>query len=58
MMLIGSIFLADKFGLVALIAKGYPAIGWIILVIYVLPLLTYGSWRLWKRRSALRPAAA
>jgi uncharacterized membrane protein YkvI len=55
-LLVGSIFLADRFGLVALIAKGYPAVGWIILAIYVLPLMTYGVWRLWKRRG-LEPAA-
>ena len=39
-------FLADRFGLVMLIARGYRALAYIILAIYVLPLLTYGVWRL------------
>jgi uncharacterized membrane protein YkvI len=56
-LLVGSIFLADRFGLVALIAKGYPVFGWLILAIYVLPLMTYGVWRLWKRRGAKLAAA-
>jgi uncharacterized membrane protein YkvI len=41
-----SVFLADRFGFVALIANGYRAFGWIILAVYVLPLLTIGLWRL------------
>ncbi|MDB5366447.1 MAG: hypothetical protein JWM77_2374 [Rhodospirillales bacterium] len=48
--LIGSVFLADRFGLVALIAQGYRALAYIFLTIYVLPLLTYGVWRLWRGR--------
>jgi uncharacterized membrane protein YkvI len=48
--LIGSVFLADQFGLVALIAQGYRALAYIFLAIYVLPLLTYGVWRLWRGR--------
>ena len=51
-LLVGSIFLADRFGLVELIAKGYPKFGWLILAIYVLPLMTWGMWRLWKGRRA------
>ena len=54
--LIGSIFIADRFGLVALIARGYRALAWLFLVVYVLPLLTVGVWRL--RRNALRPLVA
>jgi uncharacterized membrane protein YkvI len=50
-LLVGSIFLADRFGLVALIAKGYPKFGWAILAIYVVPLMTFGVWRLWKGRN-------
>lgn len=49
-LLIGSIFVADRFGLVALIAKGYRALAWMFLVVYVLPLMTIGAWRLWKTR--------
>ncbi|GIL39349.1 hypothetical protein [Roseiterribacter gracilis] len=49
--LIGSVFLADRFGLVALIAQGYRALAYIFLTIYVLPLLTYGVWRLRKEKT-------
>ena len=54
--LVGSIFIADRFGLVALIARGYRALAWLFLVVYVLPLLTLGAWRLW--RGAPPPLAA
>lgn len=54
-LLVGSIFIAARFGLVDLIARGYRALAWLFLVVYVLPLLTVGVWRL--RRPAPRPAA-
>lgn len=53
-LLVGSIFVAGRFGLVTLIAKGYTLIGWTFLAIYVLPLLTLGLWRL-RRRTHLLP---
>lgn len=56
-LLVGSIFIAERFGLVALIARGYRAIAWIFLAVYVLPLMTWGVWRLWTARAA-RAAAA
>ena len=46
MLLVGSIFIAGHFGLVALIASGYRALAWLFLAVYVLPLLTVGLWRL------------
>jgi uncharacterized membrane protein YkvI len=46
-LLVGSIFLADRFGLVTLIAKGYRILAYTMLVLYVVPLMTYGLWRLW-----------
>lgn len=49
-LLIGCMFLADRFGLVALIASGYRALAAIFLVIYVLPLLTIGIARLVRGR--------
>ena len=55
-LLIGSIFFANRFGLVALIAKGYRALAWIFLAIYVLPLMTRGGWLLW--RGKVRPSTA
>ncbi|MDH5834448.1 YkvI family membrane protein [Luteimonas kalidii] len=51
-LLVGSIFVAERFGLVALIAHGYRALAWLFLFVYVLPLLTFGSWQLWRRRAA------
>lgn len=38
--------LADRIGLVALIAKGYRLLAILFLLVYVLPLLTFGVWRL------------
>jgi hypothetical protein len=40
--------LADRFGLVALIAKGYRALAAIFLLIYVVPLMTIGVARLYE----------
>jgi len=40
--------IADRFGLVALIANGYRALAWVLLAVYVLPLLTLGAWWLWR----------
>ena len=51
-LLVVCMLLADRFGLVALIAKGYRALAWIFLAVYVLPLMTLGVWRLWRRRTA------
>jgi uncharacterized membrane protein YkvI len=45
-LLIVCMFIADRFGLVALIAKGYRALAYIFLAVYVLPLLTLGVARL------------
>lgn len=47
-LLIFCMLLADRFGLVALIATGYRALAYILLAIFVLPLMTLGVWRLWK----------
>jgi uncharacterized membrane protein YkvI len=54
-LLLAAIFLADRFGLVTLIARGYRALAYILLAVYVLPLMTYGVWRLvriWKPQTA------
>lgn len=42
----GSVFIAARFGLVALIASGYRWLSYAILAIYVLPLLSFGAWRI------------
>src|SRR4029079_8176841 len=53
--LIGCMFLASRFGLVALIANGYRALAYILLAIFVLPLLTVGVWNLTQRREEAAP---
>lgn len=56
-LLVGSIFIADRFGLVALIAKGYRLLAWMFLAVYVLPLMTWGVWRLATGRTGRAVAA-
>ena len=50
-LLVFCMFLADRFGLVALIANGYRALAYILLAVFIVPLLTFGVWRLWHHRS-------
>lgn len=50
-LLVGCMFVAQRFGLVALIATGYRALGYILIAVYVVPLLTIGVWRLAQHRS-------
>jgi len=45
-LLLGCVFAAQHFGLVTLIATGYRALALIFILIYVVPLLTIGSFRL------------
>jgi len=42
--LIVSIFVATRFGLVTLIARGYRALAYGFLAVYLAPVLTYGLW--------------
>ena len=49
-------FAAGQFGLVDLIAKGYRALAYIFLAVFVLPLLTIGVWRIFRRDRAGDPA--
>ena len=46
--LAGCMFLATRFGLVALIANGYRLLAAIFLLLYVLPVLTIGLYKLWR----------
>jgi uncharacterized membrane protein YkvI len=45
-LLVGCMFVADRFGLVTLIGKGYRALAYTILAVYIAPLLTIGLFRL------------
>jgi uncharacterized membrane protein YkvI len=55
-LLVFCMFLADRFGLVALIATGYRALAYILLAIFVLPLMTFGIWRLWNHHKKVLEA--
>lgn len=46
LVLLGSVFIADRIGLVTLIAQGYRALAVTLLIVFVAPLLTVGVWRL------------
>lgn len=43
-----AIFLADAIGLINLIAKGYTALTWGYWLVFVIPVLTYGVYRIWR----------
>jgi uncharacterized membrane protein YkvI len=51
LVLLVSVFIADRIGLVALIAQGYRALAVTLLLVFVAPLLTIGVWRLLGARS-------
>jgi uncharacterized membrane protein YkvI len=51
-LLLGSIFLAARFGLVTLIARGYRGLAYLFLAVFVLPVMTRGLWQLVSRRIA------
>lgn len=46
--------LLARVGLVALIARGYGTLTWLFLIVYVVPVLTWGVWRL-LRDGTIRP---
>jgi uncharacterized membrane protein YkvI len=52
-LLIGSIFLAARFGLVTLIARGYRGLAYLLLLVFVLPVMTIGLRRLWLDRRSV-----
>ncbi|MBY0509245.1 MAG: hypothetical protein K2P94_03745 [Rhodospirillaceae bacterium] len=49
--LIGSIFVADRIGLISLIANGYKWLSYLFLAIYVLPLMTFGLWQIFRKKA-------
>jgi uncharacterized membrane protein YkvI len=56
-LLLGSIFLAARFGLVTLIARGYRGLAYTFLAVFVLPVMTLGVWQLYARSKAARRLA-
>jgi len=58
MLLVGCMFIASRFGLVALIATGYRALAYALIATFILPLLTVGLWQLARTmRASGRPLA-
>jgi uncharacterized membrane protein YkvI len=51
-LLVLAMLLADRFGLVTLIARGYRLLAYALIAVYVVPLLTLGVWRLRRWRLA------
>jgi hypothetical protein len=45
---------ATRFGLVALIARGYRFLAYLIIAVYVIPLLSSGLWRMLRPQPAGR----
>jgi uncharacterized membrane protein YkvI len=56
--LVVAVFVATRFGLVALIASGYSWLALAILTTYVLPLVTLGLWRILRCNEANAGAVA
>jgi uncharacterized membrane protein YkvI len=56
-LLCGCMLLAEHFGLVTLIARGYRLLAGIFLLVYVVPLLTLGVFRLVSRRGTSQEVA-
>ncbi|RYY43512.1 MAG: hypothetical protein EOP59_07845 [Sphingomonadales bacterium] len=44
----GCMLVAERVGLVALIANGYRLLAWLLIMLYVVPLLTVGVYRLFR----------
>ena len=55
-LLVGCMFLASRFGLVALIATGYRALAYALLATFILPLVTVGIWQLSRTSQVDGPA--
>lgn len=49
-MLVIAIFVASRFGLVALIARGYTFVAYLFFAVFLVPLFTYGVWMLLRRQ--------
>ena len=39
----------STFGLIQLVSKGYGAVSWGFLVVYIIPLMTWGLYKIWKK---------
>jgi uncharacterized membrane protein YkvI len=50
--IVGCMFLASRFGLVALIATGYRTLAYVLLATFILPLITVGVWKIGRNERA------
>lgn len=50
-----AVLLAVRFGIIDLIARGYGTLTWVFILVYVLPLLTVGVWKIWRPGTATAP---
>lgn len=50
--------LIAQFGLIPLVAKGYGTITWIFFIIYIIPLLTWGMYKIYRHDKAAKLSAA
>ncbi|MBS0379659.1 MAG: hypothetical protein JSS29_14320 [Proteobacteria bacterium] len=57
-LLVVSIFVATRFGLIALIARGYRLLAYLIIAVYVVPVLSYGLWRVLRTGPGRLPTPA
>ncbi len=55
--LLVSVFVAARFGLIQLIAQGYRLLAYMFIAVYVLPILTGGLFLLWKVRREQDPGS-
>lgn len=46
--LLTAAIVADRVGLIALIARGYRGLALLFLILFVIPVLTIGTWRVWR----------
>jgi uncharacterized membrane protein YkvI len=48
-LMVFSVLVADKVGLVALVDKGYKFLAWMYIFMFMIPILTYGVWKILRR---------
>jgi len=51
--LLGLSFILSQFGLINLIVKGYGTLTWIMIAVYIVPILVWGVWQIVARRRGL-----
>jgi len=52
-----AVVLAGRIGLIDLIARGYGTLTWVFIAVFVVPLCTFGLWKIWRRPASELPSA-